>query len=60
VVVLDRGGAIQGRRIDLFIGLQTDMQIGYGKWKTSKKTKATIIKFGKWTTNSLGQRGCKL
>ena len=60
VIVLDRGGVIQGNRFDLFIGLETDMQIGYGKWKTKEKTKATIVKFGKLTYNSLGQRGCKL
>ena len=60
VIVLDRGGVIQGNRFDLFIGLETNMQIGYGKWKTKEKTKATIVKFGKLTYNSLGQRGCKL
>lgn len=59
-VVLDRGGAIKGNRIDLFIGMQSDMQIGYGKWKTDKKTKVTIIKRGKWVRNRLGQYACKL
>ena len=60
VIVLDRGGAIKGRRIDLFIGLETDMQVNYGKWQTSKKTKITIIKRGKWQKNSKGQHACKL
>ena len=60
VIVLDRGGVIQGNRFDLFIGLESNMQIGYGKWKTKEKTKATIVKFGKQTVNHLGQRGCKL
>ena len=60
VIVLDRGGVIQGNRLDLFIGLETNMEIGYGKWKTNKKTKATVVKRGKLTVNSLGQRGCKL
>ncbi|MDD6467680.1 MAG: 3D domain-containing protein [Erysipelotrichaceae bacterium] len=59
VVVLDRGSAIKGNRIDLFVGLESDMQVGYGKWQTSKKTTATVVKRGKWTKNSLGQRGCK-
>lgn len=59
VVVLDRGGVIKKNRMDLFIGLESDMQIGYGKWKTKEKTKATVVKRGKWTTNHLGQRGCK-
>ena len=60
VIVLDRGGVIQGNRLDLFIGLETNMEIGYGKWKTKAKTRATIVKQGKLTYNSLGQRGCKL
>ena len=60
VIVLDRGGAINGNRIDLFIGLESNMQIGYGKWLTSKKTKITIIKRGKWQKNSKGQYACKL
>lgn len=60
VIVLDRGGAITGNHIDLFVGLQSNMSITYGKWVTSKDTKATIVKFGKWTKNSLGQYGCAL
>ena len=59
-IVLDRGGAITGNRIDLFIGMQTNMEITYGKRLTYQPITMTIIKFGSWQKNALGQHACKL
>lgn len=56
-IVADRGGAIKGTDIDLFVGGEVNALAYNGK---RSGLKVEIESFGKWTKNSLGQRMCRI
>jgi len=61
-VVLDRGGAIQDRRLDFYIGDERTYNdfVKVIKPRPKQPPLATIVYIGKRVRNSLGQRACKL
>lgn len=56
-LVVDRGGAIKGTKIDLFAGSEYNYALSSGK---KSGVKFTIVDFGKWTKNDQGQRMCRV
>lgn len=56
-LVVDRGGAVKGTVIDLFVGTESNSGVSNGK---RSGVRVDIIGFAKWTKNSQGQRMCKV
>ena len=56
-LVVDRGGAVKGTTIDLFIGSEKNSSVYNGK---RSGVHVEIIGFARWTRNSQGQRICRV
>lgn len=56
-LVVDRGGAVTGSDIDLFVGSERNSGVKNG---SQKGTRVEIVSFGQRARNSLGQKVCKV